>query len=473
LINVASKIISKVIVMRLQKCYEKVGQDEQCGFRPERGTIDGLFNTMMALQKRKSYGLPTYGLFIDLVKAFDSISRDALFAILRRYGVPDHFLNIVIRLHKGATFSIDVNGEEVVVENNIGVRQGSNEGPVLFLFFMLAIMETMVWPSAIVVPQYCSREAGPICHFQHIFRQRYGNATFEHYLSLFADDAAFSFDSYEDLVIGLKYLYHHLKSFGVDMHVGRNGQKSKTVAVFFPVGDEPGVTDTVTFLDENNVECSIHFEDKMKYLGSYLSSAGTSEVDVNARISKAAQAFGALTKRITRSKEMDSLKGAIYVALVLNVLLYGCECWTLNAVMKEKLNVFHRRCVRRMCRVTTLTMSSQQIHHDTLFKRLGIHPLNHYYHSRVLRWAGHLARMPMSRRPRLFLTSGIYDRDHSQHLTWARTVNEVLQAKNISTTFDEWRKLAEDRDQWREMIREIAEPSEDGGEDANDANHQV
>ena len=60
---------------------------------------------------------------VDLVKAFDSISREALFEILRRYGIPDHFLSVLIRLHKGSKFVIDINGEDKLeVDSKIGVR---------------------------------------------------------------------------------------------------------------------------------------------------------------------------------------------------------------------------------------------------------------------------------------------------------------------------------------------------------------
>ena len=46
----------------------------------------------MALQKRKEHNLATWALFIDLVKAFDSVSREALWAVLRKFGIPDHVL---------------------------------------------------------------------------------------------------------------------------------------------------------------------------------------------------------------------------------------------------------------------------------------------------------------------------------------------------------------------------------------------
>ncbi len=71
--------------------------DAQTDFRPDRGTIDGFFTSFVGLHKRKEYGLETWALFIDLVKAFDTVPREALFAILHRFGLPDHFVNILIR----------------------------------------------------------------------------------------------------------------------------------------------------------------------------------------------------------------------------------------------------------------------------------------------------------------------------------------------------------------------------------------
>jgi hypothetical protein len=46
---------------------------------------------------------------------------------------------------------------------------------------------------------------------------------------------------------------------------------------------------------------------------------------------------------------------------------------------------------------------AQSIRHsittESLFRRLSILDLDSYYHNRVLRWAGHVARMPMNRAP--------------------------------------------------------------------------
>jgi hypothetical protein len=61
---------------------EEEKMDEQSGFRANRGTIDCLFTTSTGLQKCEEHNLETWVLFVDLVKAFDTAPRDALFAVL-------------------------------------------------------------------------------------------------------------------------------------------------------------------------------------------------------------------------------------------------------------------------------------------------------------------------------------------------------------------------------------------------------
>jgi hypothetical protein len=58
-------------------------------------------------------------LLIGLVKAkaYDSVSRVALFAVLRRFGLPEHFVNIAIRLHEHARIKVKVGDVESELES--------------------------------------------------------------------------------------------------------------------------------------------------------------------------------------------------------------------------------------------------------------------------------------------------------------------------------------------------------------------
>ena len=106
--------------------------------------------------------------------------------MLRRFGLPDHFVNVVIRLHEKAKIKVKVGEVESELESSIGVRQGSCEGPVLFLFIMQAAMETMKWP--VPKPEFRTRANG-VTMGEKSGRKR-GATSFDFWLSLFADDVS-------------------------------------------------------------------------------------------------------------------------------------------------------------------------------------------------------------------------------------------------------------------------------------------
>jgi len=87
-----------------------------------------------------------------------------------------------------------------------------------------------------------------------------------------------------------------------------------------------------------------------------------------------------------------------------------------------------------MCRVNLHHTFRHQITTSNLFRRLNLLYIDSYYHNRLLRWAGHVARMPMSRAPRQLLTSWVA---HSRpagcpQMTWGRTLENALASKGIS-----------------------------------------
>ncbi len=73
----------------------------------------------------------------------------------------------------------------------------------------------------------------------------------------------------------------------------------------------------------------------------------------------------------------------------------------------------------------------------SLFKRLGVGSFYSYYIRRLLRWAGHVARMPMDRMPRELLTGWV---EHARpigcpKMTRGRTLNKALNSYNLPTIF--------------------------------------
>ena len=150
----------------------------------------------------------------------------------------------------------------------------------------------------------------------------------------------------------------------------------------------------------------------------------TSDADVDKRITSATAAFGALEKIFADKYLSEELKGEVYKDLILPTLFYGCEAWSLREDLFKHLRSFHNRCARSMCRVDLHHTSRHHITSARLLRRLDILDIDRYLHNRILRWAGHVARMPMSRAPRQLLPGWV---SHSRpigcpHMTWGRTL---------------------------------------------------
>ena len=74
LMEAAPKLVSSIIVSRINKfILVKEWLEEQNDFMPNRGCRDGISSLKLALQKRREHGLDTWAVFVDLVKAFDSV----------------------------------------------------------------------------------------------------------------------------------------------------------------------------------------------------------------------------------------------------------------------------------------------------------------------------------------------------------------------------------------------------------------
>ncbi|KAI3376929.1 hypothetical protein L3Q82_000020 [Scortum barcoo] len=74
-------------------------QEEQCSFRPGRGTLDQLYTLHRVLEGLWEFAQPVHMCFVDLEKAFDRVPRGILWGVLREYGVRGPLLRAVRSLY--------------------------------------------------------------------------------------------------------------------------------------------------------------------------------------------------------------------------------------------------------------------------------------------------------------------------------------------------------------------------------------
>ena len=72
----------KILLNRLNVHFDQKGliPESQCGFRKDRGTIDMIFTARQLPEKCKEQNVDilVYMTFVDLTKAFDTVSRNGL-----------------------------------------------------------------------------------------------------------------------------------------------------------------------------------------------------------------------------------------------------------------------------------------------------------------------------------------------------------------------------------------------------------
>ena len=427
--DAAAKIVTLIFGLRIGKIYERVGRESQCGFCNHRGTVDGIVNVKSVVQLRREAGLPTWALWVDLRKAFDTVSRKMMVLVLAKYGVPPRLCAIFEALYATANVQLIVGDSSASFDNHMGVFQGCGSSPALFNFMVDAWFAAVTpklrehvlsFRSSDATAAYGTNGRASNMRGRDIGDTSSGSA-FDVLEGLYADDAGTFVGSRESLqAVGGVLLKEGLR-WGMKMHSASTadinaGKKSKTEFTFFPVPGHHPEANAVNAPDTSPIEiapgrwvteATINVDGVnilgFKYLGVVITPCLRDDVEIRLRISAAGKAFGALRDVFKCPSLPHRCKGTIFAAYVTSLLFYGCEAWALRRDHEREIATFFNTCARRICDIGKWRQWRQHTHNAHLRSRLGIRASSSYIEERTLRWLGHVARMKESRLPRLLL----------------------------------------------------------------------
>ena len=133
------------------------------------------------------------------------------------------------------------------------------------------------------------------------------------------------------------------------------------------------------------------------YLGGTIADNGSSTNDIKSRIRKAGAAFQRLNS-IWTSRNISNHTMQLYQTLVLSILLYGAESWTMKKDDDEnRLHVFEMTCLCRILGVTRLDKIPNTKIKESL--NLDQDVLNRIVVKRS-KYFGHISRMQNTRNPK-------------------------------------------------------------------------
>ena len=101
IISHTSKVMLKILQVRVQQYMNLELPDVQAGFRKGRGTRDQIANIHWIIEKAREFQKNNYFCFIDYAKAFDCMDHNKLWKILQEMGIPDHLTCLLRNLYAG------------------------------------------------------------------------------------------------------------------------------------------------------------------------------------------------------------------------------------------------------------------------------------------------------------------------------------------------------------------------------------
>ena len=393
---------------------------------------------------------------MDIKKAYPNCSRNAMDKALELVGVPPKLRNILAKLDSLTSYQCrSAVGLSEAYSTLRGCREGCPAAPIKFnIHHHVAIMELRkkwremglankvqvlsyedqaVWPSPQGIPR---RQVDKLSTDQSL-----GASDLE--LVGYADDTTIV-TRVSECDERRKYTYEVYGAWGHTIHPDKwqrvwACKREPAKRTRLRKKANPRVTD---------------IEKDAKVLGCYLEADGGYARERNHRASKAAMVWFRLKKQIEKVLISNKTKGRLLRASVMAALLYGTETRAPDAKqvnkMQTQINGYERRLLLGPSGGTkdmagNMTQTDIKTKLDTYTVQLEIDV-------RIVRYAGHIARLPADRWEKKLLSghlraSGAGTQARGKDMWWDQT--RKLMAQVMQDREGTWWELALDKNAWR------------------------
>ena len=333
-----NRLFEKIIYTRLYKYFEKYKllNYNQYGFRKNHSTNMAAYDILESKIADLDRDKVTCAVYLDLSKAFDTVDKKLLIKKLSHYGIRGKALELMQNYLDNRHQCTNINGvlsDLILIE--LGVPQGSNLGPLLFLIYI----NDLPGASSLIT-------------------------------KLFADDTCLLFSA--NSITELQHIANNelakIENWLVSNKLTLNHSKTK-----FMVISKRGRSAALNIRLNNHV---IEQVNSIVYLGLTIDSKLSWDSHIKQLETDLSVASGIMSK-LRYYVDFDSLK-SYYYAKVYSSLQYGILSWGGCCESKlHKLNVIHNSILRLM--VFRNFPEGVRISNDTLYKSLGLLQLKEIY----------------------------------------------------------------------------------------------
>jgi len=311
----AYKVYSKLLLSRVMDSVVEIAGTSQNGFLPGRSTADVIGCMRRMLESSGFYRSSLHGRLVDFSKAFDKVSRKAIFSVLIDRGVDMSLVTRIEDLLTGTTSSVRCGSRESrKVQIRHGVRQGCPISPSLFVVVLSFVLGCV--------------DSGIGC--ERLFHLEY------------ADDLTLVSECKEIV----EEAFAMVEELGKPCGLFINRDKTEDFAV------EGGTLDH-----------------DFKLLGTIM---GDWRSAVEKRVAAARGSFCSLYKRLWKENVSLRVKVRVFRSVCISRLLYGLESLPLTPARSKKLDSFAYRSLRSLVGLRYDDHVTYQELHDIVLVSTGI-----------------------------------------------------------------------------------------------------
>ena len=345
LLSCIGKLFTTVLNNRLNAFISSnsILSQNQAGFRKAHSTLDHVFSLKCLIDIFMESRYKLYVAFIDYKKAFDSISRSALWYKLKKENIDGKILRVIKNMYEQVKSCVFMNDNTSDFFGSFrGVRQGENLSPVLFSLYLndleCFLRERQCAPLNIELFE----NAGELQLMLKLF------------FLLYADDTILMSESRHGLQKALDALSVYCQMWKLEVNV------DKTKVMIF---HKKKKREVLSF--NGNV---LEIVDSFRYLGVEFSRTGNFAKGKKYAFDKAQRALFSLLKMSRKKNLPTDVLLDLYRKMVIPVMLYSCEIWGHeNIDILEKL---HLKSLKYILHLNRNTMSAQ------VFGESGFYPLS-------------------------------------------------------------------------------------------------
>jgi len=187
-----------------------------------------------------------------------------------------------------------------------------------------------------------------------------------------------------------------------------------------------------------------------------LTNKNSIQKEIKIRLKLGNACYDSLQNLLSSSLLPKKLKIKIYRTIILPVVLYGCETWSLTLREERRLRVFENRVLRKVFgpKRDEVTGEWRNLHNEELSDLNSLPNIVRVVKSRRIKWAGHVVHMGEGRGVHRVLMGKPEGKRPLGRPRCRWDDNIKMDLQEVGGGCGDWMELA-DRDRWRALVSTV------------------